>query len=92
MRHEVPFKRRVDQQIITGSIDMLWQAEKGYVLIDFKTYSGTTETLLDRESDHYAGLYKGQLDAYRDALKAAGHRVLDTLLYYPVLGDIVRVY
>lgn len=92
VRHEVPFKRRVDQQIITGSIDMLWQTEDGYVLIDFKTYSGTTATLLDLESDHYAGLYKGQLDAYRDALKAAGHRVLDTLLYYPVLGDIVRVY
>lgn len=92
VRHEVPFKRRVDQQIITGSIDMLWQAEEGYVLIDFKTYSGTTETLLDRESDHYAGLYKGQLDAYRDAIEATGLRVLDTLLYYPVLGDIVRVY
>ena len=92
VRHEVPFKRRVDQQIITGSIDMLWQTEEGYVLIDFKTYSGTTETLLDRESDHYAGLYKGQLDAYRDALMAAGHRVLDTLLYYPILGDIVRVH
>lgn len=92
VRHEVPFKRRVDQQIITGSIDMLWQTEEGYVLIDFKTYSGTTETLLDRESDHYAGLYKGQLDAYRDAIEATGLRVLDTLLYYPVLGDIVRVY
>lgn len=92
VRHEVPFKHRVDQQIITGSIDMLWQTEEGYVLIDFKTYSGTTETLLDRESDHYAGLYKGQLDAYRDAIEAAGLKVLDTLLYYPILGDIVRVY
>ena len=92
VRHEVPFKRRVDQQIITGSIDMLWQTEEGYVLIDFKTYSGTTETLFDRESDHYAGLYKGQLGAYRDAIEAAGLKVLDTLLYYPILGDIVRVY
>ena len=90
-RHELPFKQQVDGQIITGSIDMLWETAEGVVLIDFKTYSGTTQQLLDPTNPHYAGRYKGQLDCYQRAIEASGQRVLDQLIFYPILGDVVRL-
>lgn len=91
LRHELPFKQQVDGQIITGSIDMLWETAEGVVLIDFKTYSGTTQQLLDPTNPHYAGRYKGQLDCYQRAIEASGQRVLDQLIFYPILGDVVRL-
>ena len=90
-RHELPFKQQVDGQIITGSIDMVWETAEEVVLIDFKTYSGTTQQLLDPSNPHYAGRYKGQLDCYQCALEASGQRVLDQLIFYPILGDVVRL-
>ena len=91
LRHELPFKQQVGKQVITGSIDMLWETAEGAVLIDFKTYSGTTQQLLDPNNPHYAGLYKGQLDCYQRAIEASGQRVLDQLIFYPILGDVVRL-
>lgn len=90
-RHELPFKQQVDGQVITGSIDMVWETAEGVVLIDFKTYSGTTQQLLDPTNPHYAGRYKGQLDCYQRAIEASGQRVLDQLIFYPILGDVVRL-
>lgn len=91
LRHELPFKQQVGKQVITGSIDMVWETAEGAVLIDFKTYSGTTQQLLDPNNPHYAGLYKGQLDCYQRAIEASGQRVLDQLIFYPILGDVVRL-
>lgn len=91
LRHELPFKQQVDGQVITGSIDMVWETAEGVVLIDFKTYSGTTQQLLDSSNPHYAGRYKGQLDCYQRAIEASGQRVLDQLIFYPILGDVVRL-
>lgn len=91
LRHELPFKQQVGKQVITGSIDMLWETAEGAVLIDFKTYSGTTQQLLDPTNPHYAGRYKGQLDCYQRAIEASGQRVLDQLIFYPILGDVVRL-
>ena len=47
--------------------------------------------VLDEESDHYAGWYAGQLDAYTDALEACGEKVLKRYIYYPVSGVIAEV-
>lgn len=91
LRHELPFKQQVGKQVITGSIDMVWETAEGAVLIDFKTYSGTTQQLLDPNNPHYAGLYKGQLDCYQRAIEASGQKVLDQLIFYPILGDVVRL-
>lgn len=71
--------------------DMLWETAEGVVLIDFKTYSGTTQQLLDPTNPHYAGRYKGQLDCYQRAIEASGQRILDQLIFYPILGDVVRL-
>ena len=49
------------------------------------------KAILDTQSEHYAAWYSGQLDAYQDALRAAGEKVLKRYLYYPVSGLLVAI-
>ena len=46
---------------------------------------------MNPESEFYAGHYAGQLDAYEDALTAAGEKVIKRLIYFPVNGNVVEV-
>lgn len=89
--HERPFRLERNEQVLTGSIDLVWQTEEGDILIDFKTCPMGPSAVLDEESDHYAGWYAGQLDAYTDALEAGGEKVLKRYIYYPVSGVIAEV-
>lgn len=89
--HERPFRHERDGQLVVGSIDLVWQTAEGDVLVDYKTCPMSPRTLVDPHSDHYAGWYAGQLDAYEDALTAAGERVLRRYIYYPVNGMIAEV-
>ena len=89
--HELPFKHQLkNEQIVTGSMDFVWETEEGCVLIDFKTFPGKKEDLINPESSYYVGKYKGQLECYQNALVAAGKKVLAKLLYYPVVGVVVK--
>lgn len=89
--HELPFRQLLDNaQLVVGSIDLVYQTECGCVLIDFKTFP-QTESALNPSSDHFAGLYAGQLDTYQLALETARLKVLDRLIYYPVTGMLVSV-
>ena len=93
--HERPFSHLKDGQVFTGSIDLVWQTEEGDILIDFKTCPLGHKHILNEESEHYAGWYAGQLDAYTDALEAAGEKVIKRYIYYPVSGmlcEISRVF
>ena len=90
--HELPFKHQLDTaQIITGSMDFVWETDAGCVIVDYKTFPGKKEDLLDENSDFYVGKYKGQLDCYEHAIIAAGKKVISKLLYYPVVGVIVKI-
>lgn len=89
--HERPFRLERNGQTIVGSIDLVWQTEEGDILIDFKTCPMGTKVVLDSESEHYAGWYAGQLDAYQDALEKAGERVLKRYIYYPVSGLLTEL-
>ena len=89
--HERPFTLLRDGHVLTGSIDLVWQTEEGDVLIDFKTCPMGRDAILKPESDHYAGWYAGQLDAYTDALEAAGEKVIKRLIYYPVSGLVCEI-
>ena len=89
--HERPFRLERNEQTLTGSIDLVWQTEEGDILIDFKTCPMGPSAVLNEESDHYAGWYAGQLDAYTDALEAGGEKVLKRYIYYPVSGVIAEV-
>ncbi len=89
--HERPFTLARDGQVFTGSIDLVWQTAEGDVLIDFKTCPLGPEYVLDSESEHYAGWYAGQLDAYTHALETSGEKVLRRYVYYPVSGMLCEI-
>ena len=89
--HERPFTHFKDDCVYTGSIDLVWQTPKGDVLVDFKTCPMGPEQIVDENSEHFAGLYAGQLQTYSEALASAGEIVLCRLLYYPVSGLICEL-
>lgn len=89
--HERPFRRLQDDgTVVVGSIDYVYHTPKGAVLIDFKTFP-QVEAATDPASEHYAGWYAGQLDAYTDALEAAGEKVIKRMIYYPVSGLLCEI-
>ena len=89
--HERPFTLLKDGNVYNGSIDLVWQTAEGDVLIDFKTCPLGYKYILDEQSEHYAGWYAGQLDAYTAALEAAGEKVLKRFIYYPVSGLLCEI-
>lgn len=89
--HERPFRLERDGQTVVGSIDLVWQTADGDILVDFKTCPMGANEVLNPDSEHYAGWYAGQLDAYQDALEAAGEKVLGRYIYYPVSGLLAVV-
>ena len=94
IKHEVPFIQPLPGQIVNGEIDLLWYLnENECVLIDFKNFPGTKATITTpgENNEHYAGKYAAQLKAYREVLLASGLTVRDTLIYYSVMGCVVRI-
>ena len=91
INHERPFTLLKDGNVYSGSIDLVWQTSDGDILIDFKTCPLGQKYILDSDSDHYAGWYAGQLDAYTDALEEAGEKVLKRFIYYPVSGMMCEI-
>ena len=89
--HERPFRLEREGQTIVGSIDLVWQTEEGSILIDYKTCPMGATAITNPESEHYAGRYAGQLNAYADAMSAAGEKVLKRYVYYPVSGLLVEI-
>lgn len=89
--HERPFRMDYDGQTMVGSIDLVWQTQEGDILVDFKNNPMAAKYILDPDNEHFAGWYAGQLNAYQDALKAAGEKVLQKYIYYPVSGLLVEI-
>ena len=89
--HERPFRLERDGQTIVGSIDLVWKTLDGCILVDYKTCPMGAKAVLDAGSEHYAGWYAGQLDAYTEALELAGEKVLKRYIYYPVAGIVAEV-
>lgn len=94
IKHEVPFVHPLPGQIVHGEIDLLWYLnDHECVLIDFKNFPGDKATITnpDPKNEHYAGNYASQLKAYRDVLEVSGLTVKDALIYYSVMGCVVRL-
>lgn len=89
--HELPFKQFYNGQFFTGSIDFIWETKDGVVLVDFKSYPGSKDDVVNPEHDHYAGIYAGQFLCYERALKEAGKKILAKIVYYHVLGVGVKL-
>lgn len=89
--HELPFSYMDETgHIVTGNMDFIWKTEKGCVLVDYKTFPGSEQLVL-QHGDHYAGNYKGQFDCYTHALESAGEMVIDRYVYYPVGGTLIKI-
>ena len=94
IKHEVPFIHPLPGQVVNGEIDLLWYLnDQECVLIDFKNFPGTKATITTpgEKNEHYAGNYASQLKAYREVLQTSGLTVRDTLIYYSVMGCVVRL-
>lgn len=89
--HERPIRMWRDGQELNGSIDLVWETDHGCVIVDFKSFPGGRDMIVDPEGEHFAGRYAPQLTVYREVLEAAGIQVLDTLVCYAVQGSLVRV-
>lgn len=90
--HELPFKHQLKTgQIVTGSMDFVWETASGCVVVDYKTTNANKDALLNKATDIYVGKYKGQLECYEQALNAAEKNVIAKVLYYPVIGVIVKI-
>lgn len=89
--HERPIRMWRDGQELNGSIDLVWETDHGCVVVDFKSFPGGRNMIVDPEGEHFAGRYAPQLTAYREVLEAAGIQVLDTLVCYVVQGCLARV-
>ena len=94
IKRETPFIQALPGQVVNGEIDLLWYLnDHECVLIDFKNFPGSKATITnaDPANDHYAGKYAPQLKAYHDVLVSSGVTVKDTLIYYSVMGCVVRL-
>ena len=89
--HERPFVYDKDGQRYTGSIDLVWKTLQGDILIDYKTCPMGEKAILNPKSEHFVGLYGGQLNVYASALEAAGEKVIAHYIYYPVSGLLVEL-
>ncbi len=89
--HERPFRQlQGNGTVVIGSIDYVYCTSEGSILIDFKTFP-QGKAITDPTSDHFAGYYAGQLNAYATALEAAGEKVIKRFIYYPVNGMICEI-
>ena len=78
-------------QVVTGEIDLVYHTAEGYVLVDYKTYQGSSTHLTDENSEFFAGKYSGQISLYEDALKRTDKVIRDRLICYISLGTIIRM-
>ena len=72
---ELPFAYRSGDTIVSGTIDLLYEDESGWHVIDYKTnMEGDISTLETK--------YKGQLDVYKKAVKQALGVDCDAHIYH----------
>lgn len=85
VHREWPIHIRWGLQRALGWIDLALETPAGWVLIDHKTFPGSTETWVDK-----AKSYLPQLQVYAHALRAAtGKSVLQAWIHMPIVGAVV---
>jgi ATP-dependent helicase/nuclease subunit A len=89
---ELPVQKfTIEEQIIRGSCDLVWETKHGYILVDYKSFQGSVKQVITPEDEHYAGIYAPQLNTYSNVLESTGKKVVATLIYYAVIGIVVEV-
>jgi len=78
--------------VVSGYIDLIWETEEAYIVVDYKTCPGNYSLVFNPTSEHYAGRHGDQLDCYQHALEAEGKKpVIARVIYYPVTQFVVEV-
>jgi ATP-dependent exoDNAse (exonuclease V) beta subunit len=73
--------------LVHGTADLVLQYNDGFVLIDHKTFPGSTDQALSEAAKH-----AGQLRAYARAIAAAtGRKELGRFIHMPVVGVVVEL-
>ena len=87
---ELPFVRPLDSAAIEeGKIDLLFEGEEGWVLVDYKT-DWVSEKSEDIEA-FFRNKYAAQMRAYADALRARSIEVAAAYLLLARTGMVVRM-
>ena len=91
--HERPFRHwDAEGHIVSGYIDLIWETEDAYVVVDYKTCPGNYSLVFNPGSEHYVGRHGDQLDCYQRAIEADGKKkVAARIIYYPVTQFIVEL-
>lgn len=79
---EVPVARLDGETFVEGFADLAFEESDGWVVMDYKTDH------LDDDGARLASRYRPQVEAYRDALSAAGMNVKDAGLWFSESGDV----
>ncbi len=82
LRFEYPLVGTQDELLLTGRIDLLVELPQGVVVVDFKAGDRSPRSTDDIVDAGGLRTYGPQLEAYRSALERAGHRVLETALWF----------
>ncbi|MEI6173238.1 MAG: UvrD-helicase domain-containing protein [Bacteroidota bacterium] len=92
IHRELPMKMDSGGRIYIGSADLVLEFDDQLFLTDYKSYPGSVTEVTNPHSDHFAGIYSGQMNAYSEILESAlGKKVTKKLIYYAVLGKIVEI-
>ena len=84
---EVPIHHELDDgRAVRGLVDLLAETEQGWLVIDHKSSPQRKSTWQDEALKH-----SGQLNAYRNALAAAGRKVAGCYIHFAVTGGLVEV-
>jgi hypothetical protein len=85
---ELPLRRRLpDGSVLSGTADLVLETPDGLVVVDHKSYPGSSTQALARAATH-----AGQLAAYALTVSEAWARpVLGTFIHLPIAGIMVRV-
>jgi ATP-dependent exoDNAse (exonuclease V) beta subunit len=85
---ELPVRRRLaGGSVLSGTADLVLETAEGLVVVDHKSYPGSTAEALARAATH-----AGQLAAYAETVAEAwGKTVLGAFIHLPVGGIVVTV-
>jgi ATP-dependent helicase/nuclease subunit A len=87
LKREVPVFARLEDQLISGRIDLLMEDDDGFAVIDHKSFPGSRDQWEARALG-----YGPQLELYGRALTAASGRTCDRLyIHMPIVGVLLRV-
>ncbi len=91
---ELPLQHEKNGYIFRGESDLVWETKEGIVIVDYKSFPGTKLQLIDPQNKNFAGKYAGQLGTYKEMIEASHpekKKVIEMLLYYSVIGIVLKV-